>query len=106
MDLTQEETNWLERQVYEAPDPRHSSVEHNLITADLAEKLLKTLSGEDRVVLTLIDGNDFSVKEVADLTGWSESKVKVRAMRARQRMRRALEGLLKTSQGTGKIGQK
>ncbi len=106
MDLTKEEANWLERQVYEAPDPRQSSVEHNLITADLAEKLLKTLSGEDRVVLTLIDGNDFSVKEVADLTGWSESKVKVRAMRARQRMRRAVEGLLKTNQGTGEMRQK
>jgi RNA polymerase sigma-70 factor, ECF subfamily len=52
------------------------------------------MSPDDRVVLTLIDGEDASVKEVAELTGWSESKVKVQAFRARKRMRTAVEKLL------------
>jgi DNA-directed RNA polymerase specialized sigma24 family protein len=42
-----------------------------------------------------IDGNDLSVKEVAEMTGWSESKVKTSAFRARRRMREAVENLLK-----------
>jgi len=105
-DLSEDETKWLDRQVYEAPDPRDRSIEHDVITADLAEKLLNVLPAEDRFVVTLIDGNDLSVKEVADLIGWSESKVKIRAMRGRQRMRRAVESLLKTDQGTRKTEQK
>ena len=52
------------------------------------------MSPDDRVVLTLIDGEDASVKEVAEVTGWSESKVKVQAFRARRRMRAAVEKLL------------
>src|SRR5262249_35489278 len=105
-DLSEDETKWLERQGYEAPDPRNRSIEHDVITADLAEKLLNVLPAEDRVVLTLIDGNDLSVKEVADLIGWSESKVKIRAMRGRQRMRQAVDSLLKTGQDAGKTDQK
>jgi DNA-directed RNA polymerase specialized sigma24 family protein len=42
----------------------------------------------------MMDGHDASVKEVAGLTGWSESKVKVTAFRARRRMREAVEKLL------------
>jgi RNA polymerase sigma-70 factor (ECF subfamily) len=41
-----------------------------------------------------IDGDHLSVAEVAEMTGWSKSKVKVRAFRARRRMRKAVEKLL------------
>ena len=42
----------------------------------------------------MIDGEDASIKEVAEVTGWSESKVKVRAFRARRKLREAMEKLL------------
>jgi len=42
----------------------------------------------------MIDGEDASIKEVAEVTGWSESKVKVRAFRARKKVREAMEKLL------------
>jgi len=42
----------------------------------------------------MIDGEQASVKEVAEVTGWSESKVKVRAFRARKKVREAMEKLL------------
>ena len=48
----------------------------------------------DRLVLSLVDGEELAVKEVAEMTGWSESKVKVQAFRARRRMREAVEKLL------------
>jgi RNA polymerase sigma-70 factor (ECF subfamily) len=56
--------------------------------------VLGVLSPEDRLALTMIDGDEASIKEVAELTGWSESKVKVRAFRARRRVREAMEKLL------------
>ncbi|MCI0337895.1 MAG: sigma-70 family RNA polymerase sigma factor [Acidobacteria bacterium] len=93
-DLTTEENEWLEDRLASiAVEPR-KSIEDTLIAADLAEKVLKTLSPEDRLVLILIDGDEFSVKEVSEMTGWSEGKVKVRAFRARRRMREAVEKLL------------
>ena len=97
-DLTQDETNWLENMVSNSPMNHSRDVEQKVIAANLAERVLETLVPEDRLALTMIDGEDASVSEVAQLTGWSESKVKVRAFRARKRAREALEKLLR---GTG-----
>ncbi|MBO0721605.1 MAG: RNA polymerase sigma factor, partial [Blastocatellia bacterium] len=95
-DLSPEESGWLDKLNVDALEqPR--SVEDSLVAADLAQKVLETLSSDDRLVLTLIDGHEFSVKEVAQMTGWSESKVKVQAFRARRRMREAMEKLLSGS---------
>jgi RNA polymerase sigma-70 factor, ECF subfamily len=93
-DLTEDENTWLDEKLAGASGEQHRSVEHQLVAADLAERLLENLSPEDRLALTMIDGEDASVKEVAEVSGWSESKVKVRAFRARKRMREAMEKLL------------
>jgi RNA polymerase sigma-70 factor (ECF subfamily) len=65
-----------------------------LVAADLADRLLSVLSPEDQQALLMIDGEVASIKEVAEATGWSESKVKVRAFRARKKIREAMEKLL------------
>jgi RNA polymerase sigma-70 factor, ECF subfamily len=92
-DLTDDESGWLEQQsAGEAGEP--SSVENNVVAADLADRLLSVLSPEDQQALLMIDGEQASVKEVAEATGWSESKVKVRAFRARKKVREAMEKLL------------
>jgi len=49
------------------------------------------LSADERLVLTLLELDERSVRETAELTGWSESNVKVRAFRARQALRKILE---------------
>jgi len=92
--LTEDESAWLENQMADAAGERHRSSERSLVAADLAGRVLDTLSPDDQLVLTLIDGEDASVKEVVEMTGWSESKVKVQAFRARRRMREAVEKLL------------
>jgi RNA polymerase sigma-70 factor, ECF subfamily len=74
-----------------------------LIAADLADRVLDVLTPEDQLALLMIDGEDASVKEVAETTGWSESKVKVRAFRARKKVREAMEKLLKPRKG-GAVG--
>lgn len=93
-ELTEDEGAWLDGKMADAAGERHRARERAVVAADLAERVLATLSPEDRMVLMMIDGEDASVKEVAELTGWSESNVKVRAFRARRRMRQAVERLL------------
>ena len=92
-DLSEDETDWLEK-VSDSSRGEGLDAEKKVIAADLAERLLETLSPEDRLALTMIDGEGASVNEVAEATGWSESKVKVRAFRARRKARAALEKLL------------
>ena len=93
-DLTEDENNWLDEKLSDVSSELHRSAERQFVAADLADRLLATLSPEDRMTLTLIDGEDASVKEVAEMTGWSESKVKVRAFRARKKVREVMEKLL------------
>jgi RNA polymerase sigma-70 factor, ECF subfamily len=93
-DLSADETNWLDTNLTAAAAAQHQSTERSLVAADLAGRVLQTLPADDQLVLTLIDGEEASVKEVVKLTGWSESKVKVQAFRARRKMREAVEKLL------------
>lgn len=71
-----------------------SDVEGALVSRDLAVKLLARLSAEDRLVLTLLDVEGFSVAEIAEMVQWSVSKVKVRAHRARAHLRRVVQRFL------------
>ena len=91
-DLTEDEASWMEH--HSGGDGEQASVENDLVATDLADRLLSVLSPEDQQALLMIDGEDASIKEVAEVTGWSESKVKVRAFRARKKVREAMEKLL------------
>jgi RNA polymerase sigma-70 factor (ECF subfamily) len=61
---------------------------------DLARKLvtelIAKLSPEDRLVITLLHLEEKSVEEIHALTGWSRSAIKVRAFRARGKMKEML----------------
>lgn len=48
------------------------------------------LKPEDRLIITLLELEENTVKETAALTGWSEAKVKVRGFRARQALKKVL----------------
>lgn len=93
-DLSEDEGAWLEAKMAGAAEERHRAAGRSREAADLAERVLDTLSPDDRLVLTLVDGEDTPIKEVAEMTGWTESKVKVQAFRARRRMREAVDKLL------------
>jgi RNA polymerase sigma-70 factor (ECF subfamily) len=76
-------------------DPgRETDIESTAIARDLADKLLARLEPDDRLVLTMLNVADLSVAETAELTGWSVSKVKMRALRARAALRRVLHRFL------------
>lgn len=57
-----------------------------------AERLLAQLSPVDRFVLVLLEAHGWSTNEVAERLGWSRVNVKVRAHRARRRLRALAEG--------------
>ena len=92
-DLTEDEQGWLDQQSAGVQSAQ-PSVENSVVATDLADRLLSVLSPEDQQALLMIDGEEASIKEVAEATGWSESKVKVRAFRARRKVREAMEKLL------------
>lgn len=71
-----------------------SNAERAAISRDLAHKLLARLDPQDQLVLTLLKVEEWSVAEIAEFTGWSSAKVKMRVHRARaifQRVRRRLQ---------------
>lgn len=91
-DLGEEQAEALER-VLERSD--ETPVDEQVATRDLAERLMETLPPRDRLILTLLDLEERSVAETARITGSPEAVVKVRAFRARRKLRKELERLEK-----------
>ena len=64
----------------------------NSAAAELVQELLAMLSPPDRLVLTLIYLDGCTMAEAAERAGWTTIGTKVRASRARQKLRDLLEG--------------
>jgi RNA polymerase sigma-70 factor (ECF subfamily) len=77
-----------EQRESEIPDKHGSSAAE---AREILSHAMQKLSPEEHIVITLTELEEKSVREVAELTGWSESNVKVRAFRARQTLRKILE---------------
>ena len=86
-ELSEPETDWLDRFVA-APD---TASDESSAARQLVERVLAMLSPSARLVITLLEIEDRSVKEISELTGWSVPLVKVRAFRARAEMRKCLQ---------------
>ena len=54
---------------------------------ELVHKLLDQLKPDDRMVLQLLDMERKTIAEIGELTGWNTSLIKVRAFRARRKLR-------------------
>ena len=85
-DLTEPETDWLERFVTQPETASENADDARLLDG----RILERHSPQARLVITLLEIEDRSVKEIAQLTGWSVPLVKVRAFRARAEMRKVL----------------
>jgi RNA polymerase sigma-70 factor (ECF subfamily) len=89
--LSEPENDWLERFVA-APE---SASENADAAKLLVARVLEKLSPPARLIITLLEIEDRSVKEIAVLTGWSVPLVKVRAFRARGEMKKILTRMTK-----------
>lgn len=96
-DLSEEETAWLDYLVSEAPTAPDVSASD---AREVVEKLLAQLAPPDRLVITLLDLEQRPVKEIARLTGWSATLVKVRAFRARRKLKGMAQALKETETDT------
>ncbi len=91
-DLSEEQSAWLEFMVTdESPTPESSPGP----LRELLEALLAQLPPNDRLAIHLLDLQGKSVKEIAQLTGWSVPRVKIQAFRARAKLRKLAEAFKK-----------
>ena len=80
-------------------DSMHNLIEDRSIStkqaAEEARNILEwgfaRLRPDEHLVITLLEIEEKSIREIAGLTGWSEANVKVRAFRARQKLKQLLE---------------
>jgi RNA polymerase sigma-70 factor (ECF subfamily) len=86
-DMTEEEVAVLENL---AATPAELAPDQKLASRQLVEHLLETLKPSERLVIEMVYLQGRSVEEIHKLTGWSTALVKVRAFRARQKMKKQL----------------
>lgn len=90
-DLSEEQTALLENLA--AEQEKHAP-DRSLAARDLVEKLLEILKPAERLVIDMLYLQEKSVAEIQRLTGWTATTVKVRAFRARQKLRRQIGALM------------
>jgi RNA polymerase sigma-70 factor (ECF subfamily) len=92
-DVTDDEAAWIDGKLAGVSFEAHAGEGAREIAGEIAEKLLAQLSPESRLVLVLLHAEEYSSREIAQMMGWTEAKVKTKAFRARHEMRRALARL-------------
>ncbi len=91
-EITDDDVSFLDRYISD-PYPTADCAD---AAKTLVHQILRQLSAPARMVITLQEIEGKSIKEIAALTGWSVSLVKVRAFRARKEMRKLLEKIDKS----------
>jgi RNA polymerase sigma-70 factor (ECF subfamily) len=92
--LSDDHQSWLE---FMLADQSREAYERQLNQKEARETLewaLSKLPPKDRMTLELVHLQGHSVKEAAQLLGWSTANVKVRAHRSRKKLKALLEGLM------------
>jgi RNA polymerase sigma-70 factor (ECF subfamily) len=86
-DLTEEEQAVVETLIKTSEE---LAPDQKLASRQLVEHLLTALKPAERLIIDLLYLQERSVEEIREITGWSEALVKVRAFRARQKMKKLL----------------
>ena len=89
-----EHTKWLELVATSMASEQHKNSLANKDMKELLNWTLEKLSIEDRTLIEMIYFEGHSMKEAAEVLNWGSSKTKVRAMRARSKMRKILTKLI------------
>jgi RNA polymerase sigma-70 factor, ECF subfamily len=81
------ETVSIDDSIYELRDTGVDAAVSAGRARELLDWAMRQLSADERLILTLLEIEERPVREIAASTGWSESNVKVRAFRARAKLR-------------------
>jgi len=76
------------------PEAMAESETEAIASREIVARLMEALNPADRLVIQLLHLEGRSVQEVKALTGWSLPLVKVRAFRARQRLKSLFQSLM------------
>ena len=98
-DLTQEEEAVVEHLV---STEREVPVDQSHEARELLEKLLADLKPDERLVITLLHLEEWSTERISQYTGWPVSRIKVKAFRARHKLRGLWKRLLLESEALGR----
>lgn len=85
-DLGDEALEWLQ-----APDPKHGPAPSD--AREILALAMRDLKPEEQAVITMLEIEERSIKEIMAMTGWSSVTVRVRAFRARAKLKRALNSV-------------
>jgi RNA polymerase sigma factor (sigma-70 family) len=91
-DLSEDEATMVE---HLAAAPNELDASDQVAAKELVDKLLMSLRPDDRLLMRLMYLEGRHVEEIAKLTGWTRSLIKVRAFRARMQLRRRYSLLMK-----------
>lgn len=103
--ITEEHQKWLDDALAARSVEAFEEAASKREATEVLEYALNRLCPEDRMVLTLVYLEGASVQEAADLMGWSVVRVKVRACRSKQRIKKMiarLDGFRKECAASGK----
>jgi RNA polymerase sigma-70 factor (ECF subfamily) len=89
--LTDDHQRWIEQTLSADSEREFRDQTAKREAAEVLEWALGALSPEQRAVLTLVHLEGRTVREAAELLGWSQINVKVRAHRARRALRAILQ---------------
>jgi RNA polymerase sigma-70 factor (ECF subfamily) len=89
-DLSENQQRFLEEQL---PAPDAASPGDNALAAEIVVRLLRLLKPADRLVIQLLHMEQKTILEIAEMTGWNVPMIKVRAFRARNKLKKLLRDL-------------
>jgi RNA polymerase sigma-70 factor (ECF subfamily) len=88
-DLTPEQAETLDAVMTSSSDSPHPA--QALGARELVDKLLETLDSPDRWLIRMLELEERSIEELKQYTGWSSTRLRVRAFRARRKLNKAFE---------------
>ena len=89
-DLTPDESDVFDAAWLTGSSPDASEA---IAARDVVDKILSSLSPEDRSLILMVDLEGRSLQEIFNTTGWSISKIKMRLFRIRPQLRQMIQKL-------------
>ncbi len=93
-DLSEDEAAVVE---HLATSPTELSASDQFASRELVDRLLETLKPKDRLLMRLMYLEGRQLEDIAGITGWNKTAIKVRAFRARAQLRKRYSLLMKES---------
>ena len=93
--LSQPHQKWLEHVIAEESSTSFADGVNRKEAGEILKWALEQLQGKDRIILELLYFQEYSIKETANMLGYTQATVKVRSFRSRQKLKKILGDAMK-----------